>query len=80
MTPDLVNRVRAANQRWLATEGLDDATIAMRKRVDEIRKRYPARPAWWRPIARARWDRLFAELCHWFLDQLCDQCLTEPYR
>jgi hypothetical protein len=67
-TSDLVSRVRAANQRWLATEGLDDATLRLRERVEQIRARYPARPPWWRPRARREWDRLFGELCHWFLD------------
>ena len=74
---DFATRVRTINQRWLATEGLDDETLALRKLIEEIRKRYPARPPWWRPFARREWDRLFGELCHWFLDQLCDQCLTE---
>lgn len=76
---DFATRVRAVNQRFLATQGLDDATIALRKRVDEIRKRYPPRPPWWRTGARREWDRLFGELCHWILDQLCDQSLAGPH-
>lgn len=60
-------RVRAINQRWLATEGLDDETLMLKRRVDEIRALFPSRPSWWRPFARRQWDQIFHAVCHWAL-------------
>lgn len=55
------DRVRAINQRWLASMGLDDETIALRDgllaRVETMRRKYGARPPWWRPFKRRMWIR-----------------------
>jgi Lar family restriction alleviation protein len=56
--------VREINQRWLATMGLSDEHIRLRgevaARAAGLRAAYGARPSWWRPLARRRWDRCMA--------------------
>lgn len=59
------DRLRAINQRWLATEGLDDATLELKRRVDAMRARFPQRPPWWRPYARRQWDAILRAVCEW---------------
>lgn len=58
---DLVDRVRAVNQRWLATMGLDDESLALhaeiRERAEVMRRDLGPRPPWWRPFARRRFHR-----------------------
>lgn len=78
MTPDLVGSVLAANRRWLESDAAD--VVELRKRVEEICSRFPARPPWWRPYARRQWDQIFRAVVEWVFEQLGDPCLTEPYR
>lgn len=80
MTPtDHLARIHAINQRWLATEGLDDQTIALRKRVEEIRALFPVRPPWWRPYARRQWDTTFRAVVEWAFTRLgWPDTWTEP--
>lgn len=53
--------VAEINQRWLATMGLSDEQLELRAQlkaqVDRLRATYGARPPWWRPFARRRWNR-----------------------
>jgi hypothetical protein len=76
---DHLDRVRAINQRWLATEGLDDETLALRARVSELRARFPKRPPWWRPYARRQWDQTFRAVCEWAYERY-NWPTVEPYR
>lgn len=78
---DHFDRVRAINQRWLATMGLDDESQALlaelRERVSALRRQYGARPPWWRPIARARWGRWMARVEERVLSSMRAELLHE---
>lgn len=54
--------IHEVNQRWLATMGLDDASLALlaniRERVEKLRASYGARPPWWRPFRAAALEPL----------------------
>lgn len=44
-----------AQRRWHTTDGLDDISLEMRRRVGQVRSLLGPRPAWWRRRARRDW-------------------------
>jgi hypothetical protein len=71
-------RVREIGQRWLATMGMDDETLELRKRVEDLRSRLPGRPPWWRPFSRRQWDAMYDAVTRWAYERY--NWPTEPYK